>query len=530
MNNVQMIITILTVLGALSPLLTFATLFQQTEWRFDRLREHLRHHGILNQLFGKIRPVLALCLLLTDLFGLFALFNIIRSQGEMAGLRPFIFLIHAHEFWLALFILLGAVQLAMGKHRFPVWTTKAVLIVTLSILMTTITSFIVTPVLILTPFILILQPFVVFCVWLILLPLDRFMKQRTFKKAETIRNQLTDVTVIGIAGSVGKTTTKELLRCVLQDLSPVVTPEHINTEMGIANWLLQKSDSLLTTNHSLLIVEMGAYRIGEIALTCSFIKPTIAVMTAIGSDHLALFGSEESIVEANSELLRSLPENGHAFLYGDNETTRNLQSRCHCSAVTIGTHEECSLRSDFVEETENGLRIGFKGEVYDIHLHGIHNVGNVILAIAVAQHFGISNDRIREELLSFESLTHTFHVHHEHNVLLVDDTYNSSRLSIRAALHWASKRSERPRVLLLSDLLETGKKEDEFLEELGKAASSSVERVVMTSGKNVNAFERGFGKKVEILNDGTEPVSPKSLLLCLGRMPQSAIKKLLPLS
>ena len=193
-----------------------------------------------------------------------------------------------------------------------------------------------------------------------------------------------------------------------------------------------------------------------------------------------------------------------------------------------GLDEKAHLRAETAEQTNDGVRFVLNGETFDVALHGLHNIGNILLAIAVADHLGVSRQRTKELLKNFHPLSHTFHVRTENGILLLDDTYNSSRLSIRAALHWAKQKSERPRVLLLSDLLETGTQADAFLEELGQLAASSVERVVLTSDRPRKAFERGFKKTIEVLSNETANVNPNSLLLAVGRMPLSSIQKLLP--
>ncbi len=467
MADIWLILGILA--GSLSPLLATAHLAQMKEWRWDRLVEHLRREGwartIVRVLFRGI----------------------------------------------------------LGKQRVPVWTAKAVLIVVTTLAITTMLTFSVSDnrsaLLVAALPLILVQPVIVFAAWLLWKPLDWFVKQRLLRRAAARRSTLVNATVIGIVGSVGKTTTKELLKCVLQDLDPAATPEHINTELGVASWLLGVG---ATDRSPLLIVEMGAYRRGEIATLCRVAQPTIGVVTALGSDHLALFGSEEAIVETNAELLPTLPENGHLFLLGDNATTAGLKARASCPVTVAGTQQ-----AENVRESERGLTFERNGTRFTIALHGAHNIGNAMLAIAVAQRLGIADERIRELLAGFRGSAHTFHVKKERGVTILDDTYNVSPLSFRAALAWASARPERPRVLLTSGLLETGSAETTFLHELGTLAHKSVERVIFTTESGANAFARTFGP-VEILKNGTPPVSNDALLVCVGRMPLSTVQRLLP--
>lgn len=497
----------LALIGTISPLLTFTTLFQQKEWRRDRLREHLRHEGWWNQLMGRIQPAI-LCLWIIGWIALPAS----RDAVTIVALGAF--------------AVKSALQVLLGRQRLPVWTSKAMLITCLAVLITIIATIII-------PFSLLpilppLQPVSVMLAWATLIPLDAFVKRGIFHRAMLLRESWHDATVIGIAGSVGKTTTKELLRHLLQDLNPLATPEHVNTEMGVAQWMLSERVASGNERSAVLIVEMGAYRKGEIELMCSFVKPTFGVVTALGSDHLALFGSEQAIIDANAELIESLPVTGQTFLYADNDATRSIAERSPCPVTLAGLHDGSQVTADHIERTDKGLRLTLAGTTVDVALHGLHNAGNILMAIAVAETLGIPKDRIRELLQSFQPLRHTFHVYREHNVLLLDDTYNSSRLSIAAALDWASHRTEKSRVLLMSDLQETGSDEDRFLEELGAKAHLIIDRAIFTTDTGRRAFEMGYGKPVELLGPATQKVPTGSLLLCIGRMPLSYIQRLLP--
>ncbi len=519
-----LLIVLLTIIGCLSPLLTFLALFQQKEWRMDRLLEHIRHEGAMQQLFGKVRPPLAGLMLLTDGIGITFVLTALSKESLILAFNALAIL---HISWLTVFALLSAAQFVLRKQRMPVWTMKAKMIGVMAFFFLSLLTFTTTPLLIVAPFLFLLQPVIGIAAWYALLPADQYLKTKHFAKAESIRHTWTTATVVGIAGSVGKTTTKELLKHVLSDLHPITTPEHVNTEMGVAQWMSSESRKLKTESAP-VIIEMGAYRKGEIALMCQFVKPTIGVMTALGSDHLALFGSEEAIVEANAELLHALPQSGHAFLYADNAAIQTIVPTLDCHVTLAGIDEAADVRAEMIDETPAGLKLTIGSHTATIPLHGLHNVGNILLAVAVAKHLGIDMKRICELLSSFQPLTHTFHVRHEQGVLLVDDTYNSSRLSIRAALHWAKTKPERPRVLLLSGLLETGDQEDVLLKELGEIAKDSVERVIFLSKNGTAAFAEGFGKDVEILSPNTDRLATGSLLLALGRMPLSSIQKLLP--
>ncbi|MDD5469551.1 MAG: UDP-N-acetylmuramoyl-tripeptide--D-alanyl-D-alanine ligase, partial [Candidatus Peribacteraceae bacterium] len=352
-----------------------------------------------------------------------------------------------------------------------------------------------------------------------------------FRRAMHLRASLRDVTVIGITGSAGKTTTKELLAHVLEQRSPLTTPAHVNTEMGVAQWLIQelkKAES--QESPSVLIVEMGAYQMGEIALLCSIVQPTMGVVTYVGSQHIALFGSQEALCKAKGELVEALPVTGHAFLNADNERCSSLAARARCPVTTVGTGGRADIEAFEVEETEHGIRFRVKETAYDIPIHGTHNVTNVLLAIAVAQSLGMAPQEIARRLQTFKPPAHTFDMRTERGITILDDTHNASPASFEAAMQWARAQPAEQRVLLTSGLIELGEEQDRIHIELGTMAASVFDRVIFLSGQSAKPFRRGFGREVELLSNRTPPVPPSSLLVCIGRMNEETMRRLLPLN
>lgn len=506
-------------LGSLSPVLTFARLFQMKEWRLDRLAEHLRREGWIRHTVGIVRMTLAV--LFVVLSG--AVYALVFVGGDGTGAEAVIAaILFMGSCLLGAYILLTIGQFLLRKQRLPVWTSKAIALAATALLLDAALAYASTYTLWMfaVPLVPAVQPAVVLVAWLLWKPIDWILKNKLLTNAATHRGTFDDATVIGIVGSVGKTTTKELLKCVLADLSPFVTPEHVNTELGVAAWILKNVPA--SAKKPLLIVEMGAYRKGEIATLCRVARPTVGVVTALGSDHLALFGSEEAIVDANAEILGALPKDGHAFLLSDNAASAGLKTRAACAVTLAGSADAKVIHTD------RGLTLESNGTRFAVALHGAHNAGNAMLAVAVARHMGVKDERIRELLAGYRGSARTFHLKKERGVLVMDDTYNVSPLSFRAALDWAASRDERPRVLLTSGLLETGADEARFLRELGSAAKRGVERVVFTTDAGRKPFADGFGNDVELLFPGTAPVTDDGLLLCVGRMPPATVQRLLP--
>lgn len=423
----------LALLGSLSPLLTFLWLFQLKEWRLDRLGEHLRQKNGWQAVGGPL-PVITLIIWILA-YSLYLGPTTLSVLLVLAGIS------------------LG--QFATKRQRLPDWTKKALLIAGLAGLINLISAIVVglkAPTLL--PFFNIIQMPVVLVAWAVTLPIDRCLKQKIFAAAKARRDSLPHLTVIGIVGSVGKTTTKELISAALAGRQPLVTPAHVNTELGIANWFLRETKDWPATTARPLVVEMGAYRQGEIALISRVIRPSMAVITALGSDHLALFGSEESIDSANAEILAALPPDSAAILLADHPRTVALGAQCPGRIVLAGEDASADVRAERVhEDASTGLNFTVDETQFSVPLSGRHNVGNVTLAIAVADALGITRTETAANLSTIQPLPGTFNVRVKNGRRYLDDTYNISPLSLKAALTWAGNQPERPRVLLTAGLL-----------------------------------------------------------------------------
>lgn len=535
-RTVKLLLPVLAVFASISPLLTLAWLWQVKEWRWDRLTEHLRREeGSAGQLWGKARPAIV---------GIYVI-------GGMA------------EWWdvnvggwaaaAALFILsvLAIAQIGLRRQRMPVWTGKALALASTAMMLTGVISASLARVPPLLPVVVLMQPFALAAAWLMWRPVDIFLKNRVIARAKSLRERHPDLIVIGVTGSVGKTTTKELLACVLKDFNPVVTPAYMNAEIGVARWMMgiltPRPSSTAGQKPALMIVEMGAYRKGEISILCSFVRPTIGVVTNAGAQHVALFGSRENLFEAKSELVRSLPPEGRAFLNGDNELSRKMADLSPCPVTIVGTGGRCDLEAFDIEETSTGIRFrlvhsslacqpklqrklgegGARDVMFEVPLHGTHNVTNVLLALAVGEHLGIVFERMRVLLKSFAPMPHTFSVRDEAGIRILDDTHNSSAAGVKAAIAWARNQPEEHKILLASGLIEMGDLQYPAEKELGALAAGVFKRVVIMDSASSQNFADG-GADVEVFSKKTVPVPSGSLLVCAGRMPQSAIRRLLP--
>lgn len=280
------------------------------------------------------------------------------------------------------------------------------------------------------------------------------------------RDQL-DIEVIGITGSVGKSTTKEMVAEVISRKYPTLKNEgNYNNEIGLPMTMLG-----LTKGHRRAVLEMGFYVPGEIKFLCEIAKPYIGVVTNIGTVHAERAGSQDEIASGKSELVQSLPKNGYAILNYDDPLVRAMAEKTQANILFYGMTPEADIWADEVEGLGlEGIRfkLHYKNEV--IHLRvpmlGQHSVQTALRAAAVGLVEGLGWQEIVSGLRFGHMQLRLMAVRSRQGALLLDDTYNASPQSTLAALNLLGELDGR-RVAVLGDMLELGQYEHQGHEMVG---------------------------------------------------------------
>ena len=402
-------------------------------------------------------------------------------------------------------ILLFAVDLAYNVYKLfrrnltrPDWTKKAVLIILSSMFLEGI-LFIITRDWTLFLVLLIVRFFILSLVVLIINQPTKMLKRMIIKQATDKIKQHPKITVIGVTGSYGKTTVKKFITHMLSSkFSVVSTPGNINTEIGVAKYIL-KTDF---TNKDIFVVEMGAYTTGEIKLICDIVSPKIGVLTAINEQHLSLFGDIKKTQEAKYELLNSLPQDGLAITNSDNEYCRGLLPSIKARVWTFGMQPEykpaCLVKS--IKSNLNGTRceFTFRGEEYDEEtpLRGDYNAMNMIPAIMVSIHLGMNKEEVSSNI---KTLPQTIKIFKYGKCDVIDDSYNSNPDGFKAALDFLNKfPSERKRVVITRGMLELGEKSEEIHEQIGTEISFMADELIVISPDNKDALTKGKVEKYHL--------------------------------
>ncbi len=287
-----------------------------------------------------------------------------------------------------------------------------------------------------------------------------------------------DVRVVGITGSVGKTSTKELVWAVLSRQFRTLRNEgNLNNEIGVPLTLLQ-----LEPEYAHLVLEMGMYARGEIARLCELARPVVGVVTNVGPVHLERLGSLEAIAAAKAELVEALPPDGVAVLNYDEPLVLGMAGRTRARILLYGLDSRADLWADDIEsEGLEGIsfRMHYRRESMKVHvpLLGRHSVHTVLRAAAVGLAEAMPWDDILAGLQDRQAQIRLVAVPGPRGSTILDDTYNSSPASAIAALNLLAELEGR-KIAVLGDMLELGSYEEEGHRLVGRRAMDVAEILV----------------------------------------------------
>lgn len=309
------------------------------------------------------------------------------------------------------------------------------------------------------------------------------------------RRRRHDVRVIGVTGSVGKTTCKELIASVLSRQFRVLKSEaNYNTDIGISLTLIE-----LVDEHERAVLEFAMYNRGEIALLSRIADPSVGVVMNISPVHLERVGWMGGIVEAKAELVEALPADGLAVLNGDDARTAALAERTRARTVLFGESEQCDIRA-----TGAGTRgldgiyftIEYEGRTVDVScpLPGRHHVYPALAATAVALNEGMSLEDVATALAEARPELRLRVVPGPNGSTIIDDSYNASPASMLATLDLLSELPGR-KVAVLGDMRELGAAEYEGHRNVGERAATACDVlfVVGKRGRTIGEAARAAG-------------------------------------
>ncbi len=335
-----------------------------------------------------------------------------------------------------------------------------------------------------------------------------------------------DITTIGITGSYGKTTTRELIYCVLATRQPgLQSQSNYNNEIGVPLTLLN-----LESQHRFLIVEMGAGKPNDIAPLANIASPKIGIITGIGPAHIAGFHHIDQIVQTKGDLVASLPTDGLAVLPGDSPWKTELAQRANCRAITVGFQPQNTYQADHIKCSNQTVSFRVKNQRYQLPFGGRHFVTAALSAIAIGLQLGYTPDEIQEGFSYFQPVSGRCRVVQYSPWTIINDAYNANPDSCRAACDLlAGWQTSGRRFFVLGDMLELGDQSEKYHQDLGELAASHEIDYLLALGQYAEQVRQGanriisrqtrvftFPKHAEVIESLKGLLKPSDVVLVKG--------------
>ncbi|WP_078382402.1 UDP-N-acetylmuramoyl-tripeptide--D-alanyl-D-alanine ligase [Sutcliffiella halmapala] len=343
--------------------------------------------------------------------------------------------------------------------------------------------------------------------------------------AGSYRDQI-GMKVIGITGSNGKTTTKDMVTSLLQTTFKVhKTAGNYNNHIGLPLTILSMEEDT-----EVAVLEMGMSGRGEIELLSQIAKPDAAIITNIGESHMQELGSREGIAEAKLEIAAGIKQGGKLIINGDEPLLRNKLSNIMCDVITFGLSDENDYVAKDVLLKGNGTHFIIEETAYMIPVLGTHNVTNALAAIVVGDVFGVNQENRKKglEKVTLTAMRNEI-VEAKGGWTIINDAYNASPTSMRAAIDLlGSLTGFEKKIAVLGDMLELGDQEKSYHQEVGKYIQEKNIDYVYTYGDLGNEIAKGaiealgplkvkaYMDKKELINDLLGIIQPNDVVVVKG--------------
>lgn len=352
--------------------------------------------------------------------------------------------------------------------------------------------------LVLAGLMLVLNYYVVYVVKLINDPIEKAIYKKFWRMAEDKLASYKDLKVIGITGSYGKTSSKNVLNDILSmEYVSHPTPKNFNTDVG----LMTTINNDLNKFDEVFIAEMGAYRVGRIKNACNLVHPKYGLLTTIGKAHLETFGSQENIVKTKFELIESLPSDGIAFLNMDDKLQTSYDLKNDVRVVWYAVNNK---KADFYvldskcSASGSTFKIFFKKEnkayEFQTRLLGRHNIYNIVSGVAIGYEFGISIPKLQAAVSGIKPVEHRLELKKIGGMYQIDDAYNSNPVGAKVALE-VLKMMPGDKVVVTPGMVELGSEEDKYNFEFGEEISEVADYVILVGEKKTKPIYDGLMAK-----------------------------------
>ena len=347
-----------------------------------------------------------------------------------------------------------------------------------------------------------------FLPWLLIWPMDGMtapieagVRAHYLNDAKRILVSDSSLIKIGITGSFGKTTTKNIMQAMVsQQYNSLMTPASYNTPMGITRTIRE----MLKPIHQVFVCEMGADHVGDIRELMEFVHPSIGVVTSIGPQHLNTFGSQENITKEKMNVIEMLPADGFGVMNYDNPFIRGWHVKNRVATATYGIHyEKVDYRAVDITYTPTGSCFtvvhGKEKIRLETKLLGELNILNILSAVAVARHLGISWQTITRAVSTMQQVEHRLELKKINGYRFIDDAFNANPTGSAMALEVLSMMPGK-RYIVTPGMIDLGEKQEEVNHRFGTLMKGKVDEVILvgriqTSPIYAGLQESGFDMK-----------------------------------
>ncbi len=322
-------------------------------------------------------------------------------------------------------------------------------------------------------------------------PIESHINKKFCQSAQKKLEEMPDLTVIGITGSYGKTSTKYILSTILeQKYHVLMTPESFNTTLGVVRTINEK----LNPMHQIFVCEMGAKNIGDIKEICDLVKPKYGILTAIGPQHLETFKTLENVRKTKMELVDAVTQK--AFINYEDENIR--QTKIEKENVKYGMTENCDTYAYDIKITDSGSVFNVhtkQGEITNIKtkLLGEHNIVNIVAAISVAKELNLSDEQIKAGIRGLKPVPHRLElIRKENGFTIIDDAYNSNIQGATKALETLKLFYPKTRIIVTPGIVDLGEYTEKYNKELGKKAANCADYIILVGEKQAKPIYEGI--------------------------------------
>ena len=324
-------------------------------------------------------------------------------------------------------------------------------------------------------------------------PIEAMIRQRYLNEAKQILADHSDLIKIGITGSFGKTTTKNIMQAMLSEqYNSLMTPASYNTPMGITRTIRE----MLKPIHSVFICEMGADHVGDITELMEFVQPQIGVVTSVGPQHLNTFGSQENITKEKMQMIELLPKDGFGIMNYDNDFIRNYNVSNPVETVTYGVHSrDTDYYADDITYTASGSSFtvvhGDERVQLETKLLGELNILNILSAVACARHLGVDWKTIARAVKTMKQVEHRLELKMINGHRFIDDAFNANPTGSAMALDVLSMMPG-TRWIVTPGMIDLGEKQEEINRQFGANMKDKADEVILVGRQQTKPIEEGL--------------------------------------